>query len=65
MPNILNGIKLITIENDFQTIEEKDEVGAKLLSAGFESVYCEPFLGVPIAFPCLHQFYEVWQRFRM
>jgi len=57
MPEILTGIKLIIVENDYIDIIHKQYVDAKLLSLGFERVYSESGGGGV----CWDRFYEVWK----
>jgi len=56
MPEILNGINLIIMENDYYNIEHKNYVDDKLKKSGFYRHYREPGGWGP----CLHCFFEVW-----
>lgn len=58
-PSILDGIKLVQIENDFANIEEKEFCDVELIKRGFECV-----LQVPGGnwSACKDRFYEVWRR---
>lgn len=62
IPNILDGIKLIIIENDFLEINEKVFINTKLMDNNFHCVYRQAYFG-SIPFPCADCFYETWQRF--
>ena len=57
-PDCLKNIKTIIIENDFQTIEEKQFVDNILNSYGLVSVYQLPGGWGP----CYHKFYEVLKK---
>ena len=56
MPEILNNIKLITMENDYDEISKKNYVDEILKKNNFIRIYtkCEG------SSPCYQNFYEVW-----
>jgi FkbM family methyltransferase len=56
MPEILNGIKLIIMENDYRDIEHKRSVDTVFTKGGFECIYREAGGWGP----CYDRFYEVW-----
>ena len=58
MPEILNGIKLIIMENDYHDIEHKNSVDNAFTTAGFECTYRERGGWGP----CYNMFYEVWEK---
>ena len=60
MPTILDHIKLILVENDYPTIEQKIEVDSTLKLLGFYRDYVQP--GGLDWLPCKHFFFEVWIR---
>lgn len=58
MPQILDGIRLIILENDFWRFPEKEHVDQTLTKAGFQCIYSqEGGKG-----PCFEFFYQVWQK---
>jgi FkbM family methyltransferase len=64
MPEILDNIKLIIMENDYYDINHKKYIDELLISKGFYVDYVEK--GVPLAFQkfpdTCNNFYEVWKR---
>jgi FkbM family methyltransferase len=58
MPEILNNIKLIIMENDYSDIEQKKYVNSILIKNNFYVDYYEPGGWGP----CFPFFYEVWKR---
>lgn len=58
MPEILNNIKLIIMENDYHNIEHKIYIDEILKSNGFYVDYVESGGWGP----CYNNFYEVWKR---
>jgi len=64
MPEILNNVKLIIMENDYRDIKHKEYVDDTLKKNGFYVDYAEE--GVPLAlklFPgTYNNFYEVWKK---
>jgi FkbM family methyltransferase len=64
MPEILNNIKLIIMENDYYDINHKNYIDSVLINNGFYVDYIEK--GVPLAFQkfpdTCNNFYEVWKR---
>jgi len=64
MPEILNNVKLIIMENDYRDITHKEYVDNTLKKNGFYVDYAEE--GVPLAlelFPgSYNNFYEVWKK---
>lgn len=63
MPEILNGIKLIIMENDYLEKNKKDFVDFVLKQKGFIVDYSEKghWPEEHNRFPCYHNFYEVWK----
>lgn len=58
MPEILNNIKLIIMENDYDTLEKKEHIDAILRENSFSLDYSEcGGFG-----PCSDNFFEVWKR---
>jgi FkbM family methyltransferase len=58
MPNILQNIKLVIMENDYNTLEQKRFVDEKMRQNGLERVHWEAGGWGP----CYPFFYEVWKR---
>jgi hypothetical protein len=59
MPEILNNIKLIIMENDYLNIEHKNYVDNILKLNNFKRDYCESATGGwPLC--CYNNFFEVW-----
>jgi FkbM family methyltransferase len=58
MPEILDNIKLIIIENDYSDISHKNYVDSVLIQNNFYIDYTEMGGGGP----CLPDFYEVWKK---
>ena len=58
MPDILNNINLIIMENDYYNIEHKKFVDSVLLQNNFVNVYKE---GGGWG-PCHNNFFEVWKK---
>ena len=58
MPEILDGINLIIMENDYWDIEKKNFVNNVLLKNGFRINYKESGGWGP----CYNCFFEVWKR---
>lgn len=58
-PNILDGIKLILVENDYNTLEKKQEVDEILLTNGFTNVYRRD---LTCRMPCSKCFFEAWKK---
>lgn len=62
MPEILNNIKLIIIENDFRELEQKIFVDNLLIQNNFKIVYENNFtIDVNVSLYKFH-FYEVWRK---
>jgi len=61
MPEILDNISLIIMENDYQNIEHKNYVDNKMLANGFIRVYLEAGGWGP----CFNNFFEVWKKFNI
>ena len=65
MPEILDNINLIIMENDYLELEQKKYVDKILTNNNFKVEYqgkcphCPPFL------PCRNNFYEVWKKSRI
>ena len=58
MPEILDNINLIIMENDYWDITHKNYIDQVLRAANFNAVYKEPGGWGP----CFNNFYEVWKR---
>lgn len=58
MPEILNNINLILIENDFSELTKKQYVDTILLANNFKVIYSMPGGWGP----CQNNFYEVWKK---
>ena len=58
MPEILNNVNLIIMENDYHDISHKQYIDEELFKNNFYKVYVEAggFL------PCYYNFFEVWKR---
>jgi len=57
MPEVLNNINLIIMENDYHNIEHKQYVNSILINKGFNIIYSESGGWGP----CSNNFYEVWK----
>lgn len=63
MPEILKNIKLIIIENDFETLEHKKYVDNELKKNNFILVYKQPLKkNISWYCPCKENFYETWKK---
>jgi FkbM family methyltransferase len=63
MPEILDNIKLIMMENDYYNELHKKYVDEVLHAHGFNVVYSEPLVGYEGLFPHTRdEFYQVWKR---
>jgi FkbM family methyltransferase len=63
MPEILENIKLIMMENDYYNELHKKYVDQVLYAHGFNVVYTEPLVGHEGLFPHTQQdFYQVWKK---
>jgi len=58
MPEMLDGIRLILMENDYHDIREKRFVDGQLLEKGFERIYAKAGGWGP----CQPNFFEVWRK---
>ena len=61
MPEILDNINLIIMENDYQDISQKQYVDEILLQNNFVSDYVESG-GWSSSCPCYNNFFEVWKK---
>jgi FkbM family methyltransferase len=61
MPEILNNIHLIIMENDYTNIEHKLYIDNKLREENFEVVYSH-FGGWDNTCPCYNNFFETWKK---
>ena len=61
MPEVLDNIKLIIVENDYLETAQKEYVDSVLISKGFYVDYVESGGWGPDT-PCYINFYEVWKR---
>lgn len=62
MPEILDGIHTILMENDYRDVSHKEYIDATLRQKGFTCVYTEA-LGSEydfLQFPCKSNFFEAW-----
>jgi FkbM family methyltransferase len=59
MPEIIEGISLLLVENDYKTLEQKEWVDSFLRRHNFHAIYKEQG---PYWSNCADRFYEVWQR---
>ena len=57
-PDILDGISLVIMENDYRDIQHKNTVDKILSQKGLTRVYFEEGGWLP----CYSNFYEVWER---
>ena len=57
MPEVLNNIKMIMMENDYHELQHKNFVDSLLISKGFERVYNKKGGWGP----CEDRFWEVWR----
>lgn len=62
MPDILDGIQLIIMENDYSDIGQKNFINEKLAEHGFSRDYVEALKHHYIQFPCTQNFFEVWKK---
>jgi len=60
MPDILNNIKLIIMENDYTNIDHKNYIDSILIDNGFYRDYFKS--GGYGMEPCYNRFYEVWKK---
>ena len=60
MPDILDNINLIIMENDYKVIEQKQYIDTILRGKGFYVDYREPGGWGP----CYDRFFEVWKKYR-
>jgi len=61
MPEILENIQLIIVENDYLDVSHKEYIDGVLRGNGFFVDYVESGGWGPDT-PCYHNFYEVWKR---
>jgi hypothetical protein len=59
MPEILDNIKLIIMENDYKDIEHKKYIDSVLKDRNFKTIYSE---GGGWG-PCEKFFFEVWEKY--
>jgi len=57
MPEILDNINLIIMENDYHELEQKNYIDNILTKNNFYIDYIERGRG-----PCRYNFYEVWKK---
>jgi len=63
MPEVLNNVKLIMMENDYHNPEHKNYVDNVLTEHKFKVEYSEPLTTHEGLFPhCRNHFYQVWKR---
>ena len=58
MPEILNNINLICMENDYKNYDEKIFIDKNLIDCGFTRIYSERYGWGP----CQNFFYEAWKK---
>ena len=58
MPEILEDIKLIIMENDYKYINHKNYIDDILIKSGFKVIYCKSGGWGP----CTNNFFEVWKK---
>jgi FkbM family methyltransferase len=58
-PEILDNIKLVIVENDYNKLHEKEYVDKMLIERGLKCVYSDSG-GWLHDHPCVNNFYEVW-----
>uniref|UniRef100_A0A6C0HBX4 Methyltransferase FkbM domain-containing protein n=1 Tax=viral metagenome TaxID=1070528 RepID=A0A6C0HBX4_9ZZZZ len=61
MPEILNNINLIIMENDYHNLEHKLYIDNRLREENFEVVYSH-FGGWDNTCPCYNNFFETWKK---
>jgi len=61
MPELLNNIKLIIMENDYRNYDHKLYIDNKLREENFEVVYSH-FGGWDNTCPCYNNFFETWKK---
>jgi len=62
MPEILDNVKLIIMENDYTDIKQKEYVDKILIQNNFNCCYDQPLLNCYFTMPCSQYFYEIWKR---
>lgn len=64
MPEILDNIKLIIMENDYLETDKKEFIDKVLAKKHFYVDYSAPLLDIYAGYtgPCVNNFYEVWKR---
>ena len=64
MPEILDNIKLIIVENDYLEADKKKFVDDTLLKKHFYVDYSSPLFDIYAGYtgPCVNNFYEVWKQ---
>jgi len=60
MPEIIENIKLIIMENDYRDISHKEYIDRVLINNGFRVDYVQSGGWDPITCPFYNNFYEVW-----
>jgi hypothetical protein len=58
MPEIIEDIKLIIMENDYKYIKHKNYIDDILIKSGFKVVYSKSGGWGP----CTNNFFEVWKK---
>jgi len=60
MPEIITGIKMIIMENDYKNKDHYDYISSTLSKEGLKVIYREK--GFNTSFPTINNFYEVWKK---
>jgi FkbM family methyltransferase len=64
MPEILNNVNLIIMENDYTDINHKQYVDKVLIRNNFFRSYVESGdFNLPKHLPCRNNFYEIWKKY--
>jgi FkbM family methyltransferase len=60
-PEIINNIKLIIVENDYTSIDQKNFVDQTIIGKGFRAIYVQP-IQRRSRFVCKDCFFQVWRK---
>jgi len=60
-PEVLDGVNLVIMENDYKTVDDYNYVANSLSNNGLKKVYMESLLEAAWS-PCVRNFFEVWKR---
>jgi hypothetical protein len=62
-PDLLNGLRLIIVENDYRDVKQKEFVEEKFIQHGFKLVYCtNSHEAAYYGLPCRLEFFQVFRR---